>query len=116
MTLAVIAIGACGSEPAERMDLRPRCAPAFQHAYESACRDSAGHTTAPQQCDRPDCTAFCESERLSDPAAWLGSDRVDCYDVQRAWIACNEAVPAGGVPAAGCDCSAEYAAVVACAP
>ena len=45
-----------------------------------------------------------------------GGGDVDCYDVQRAWIACNEAVPPARAPAAGCDCSAQYAAVVACAP
>lgn len=102
LALLAIVLAACSSP---RADLRHRCAPAFQHAYETC-------TSAPQPCAQPDCVALCESERLNDPAKWLGSSSgPDCYDEQHAWVECNEAVTI-----ARCDCSAEYAAVMACAP
>lgn len=107
--LLLLAIAGCGDAPRE--DLLARCAPAFLHSY-----DSGTGCAAPQRCDRADCTAFCESERLNDPIAWLGSAwngrEIDCYEVQRAWIECNDSAS----PATNCDCSAEYDAAVACAP
>jgi len=110
MALLLVLVG-CGDD-ASREDLRPRCAPAFRHAYD-AC---AGGAAAPQPCDRADCAAFCQSDRLNDPAAWLGSGAhvpaPDCYEEQEAWIACNESASSS----THCDCAAEYNAVIACAP